>query len=195
MKHAAWRTLDRGGQFVLLGSAPDAKVQARPTVFLRRLCEAEIAPPGQPPDCAGVIKPQLLMLLRLVVRREAPRRGRRVASHEQTEPSLLCRSRMALAVKNAAPRSCNLYSAHVPAAQPKFARLHRQAEFDALAGALAGENAAFCFYYDEPLSHLIYAACDVICVPSLFEPCGLTQVRAPVPQCARLRAAMHGTHG
>jgi glycogen synthase len=27
IKHAAWRTLDRGGQFVLLGSAPDPKVQ------------------------------------------------------------------------------------------------------------------------------------------------------------------------
>jgi glycogen synthase len=27
IKHAAWRTLERGGQFVLLGSAPDPKVQ------------------------------------------------------------------------------------------------------------------------------------------------------------------------
>lgn len=53
-----------------------------------------------------------------------------------------------------------------------------QAEFNALAGALSGENAAFAFAYDEPLSHLIYAACDIICVPSIFEPCGLTQVRA-----------------
>ena len=51
-----------------------------------------------------------------------------------------------------------------------------QAEFNALASALGGENAAFAFAYDEPLSHLIYAACDIICVPSIFEPCGLTQV-------------------
>jgi hypothetical protein len=29
IKHAAWRALERGGQFVLLGSAPDPKVQAR----------------------------------------------------------------------------------------------------------------------------------------------------------------------
>ena len=29
IKHAAWRTLERGGQFVLLGSAPDARVQVR----------------------------------------------------------------------------------------------------------------------------------------------------------------------
>ena len=27
IKHAAWRTLERGGQFVLLGSAPDPQVQ------------------------------------------------------------------------------------------------------------------------------------------------------------------------
>jgi starch synthase len=27
IKHAAWRTMDRGGQFVLLGSAPDPRVQ------------------------------------------------------------------------------------------------------------------------------------------------------------------------
>lgn len=29
IKHAAWRTLERGGQFLLLGSAPDPKVQVR----------------------------------------------------------------------------------------------------------------------------------------------------------------------
>ena len=34
------------------------------------------------------------------------------------------------------------------------------------------------FTYDEPLSHLIYAGCDMIAVPSMFEPCGLTQMIA-----------------
>lgn len=58
IKHSAWRTVDRGGIFVLLGSAPDPKIQG---------------------------------------------------------------------------------------------------EFDALAGSMGGENAAFYFAYDEPLSHLIYA--------------------------------------
>jgi starch synthase len=41
-----------------------------------------------------------------------------------------------------------------------------------------GPNAAFYFAFDEPLSHLIYAACDMIVVPSMFEPCGLTQMIA-----------------
>jgi starch synthase len=32
--------------------------------------------------------------------------------------------------------------------------------------------------YDEELSHLIYAGADMVVVPSLFEPCGLTQMIA-----------------
>ena len=82
IKHAAWRTLERGGQFVLLGSAPDPRVQA---------------------------------------------------------------------------------------------------EFNALAGDLGRQypdRARLWFAYDEPLSHLIYAGCDMFLVPSVFEPCGLTQMIA-----------------
>jgi hypothetical protein len=30
--------------------------------------------------------------------------------------------------------------------------------------------------YDEALSHSIYAASDIFVIPSIFEPCGLTQV-------------------
>lgn len=30
--------------------------------------------------------------------------------------------------------------------------------------------------YDEALSHAIYAASDIFVIPSIFEPCGLTQV-------------------
>jgi len=39
-------------------------------------------------------------------------------------------------------------------------------------------NVKLVFSYDEPLSHLIYAGCDIISVPSMFEPCGLTQMIA-----------------
>ena len=35
-----------------------------------------------------------------------------------------------------------------------------------------------CIMYDESLAHLIYAGADALMVPSLFEPCGLTQLIA-----------------
>ncbi|PON84015.1 Glycosyl transferase [Trema orientale] len=41
-----------------------------------------------------------------------------------------------------------------------------------------GGRARLCLTYDEPLSHLIYAGADLILVPSIFEPCGLTQLTA-----------------
>ena len=56
-----------------------------------------------------------------------------------------------------------------------------QGEFNALAGEVARQypdRAHFWFAYDEPLSHLIYAGADLFLVPSMFEPCGLTQMIA-----------------
>ncbi|KAK9057956.1 hypothetical protein SSX86_022795 [Deinandra increscens subsp. villosa] len=40
------------------------------------------------------------------------------------------------------------------------------------------DRARLILTYDEPLSHLIYAGADFILVPSIFEPCGLTQLTA-----------------
>ncbi|KAK1375131.1 Starch synthase [Heracleum sosnowskyi] len=82
IKHAIWRTLDRGGQVVLLGSAPDPRIQ---NDFVN------------------------------------------IASH--------------------------LHSSH-------------------------NDRARLRLTYDEHLSHLIYAGADFILVPSIFEPCGLTQLTA-----------------
>ncbi len=40
------------------------------------------------------------------------------------------------------------------------------------------KNAAFFLEYDEALSHLAFAAADMVVIPSHFEPCGLTQMIA-----------------
>lgn len=56
-----------------------------------------------------------------------------------------------------------------------------QNEFVNLANQLHSshaDRARLVLTYDEPLSHLIYAASDFILVPSIFEPCGLTQLVA-----------------
>ncbi|CAK9176069.1 unnamed protein product [Ilex paraguariensis] len=82
IKHAIWRTLERNGQVVLLGSAPDPRIQN---------------------DFVNL--------------------------------------------------SNQLHSSH-------------------------NDRARLCLTYDEPLSHLIYAGADFILVPSIFEPCGLTQLTA-----------------
>ncbi|MFK5881184.1 MAG: glycogen/starch synthase [Sulfurospirillum sp.] len=40
------------------------------------------------------------------------------------------------------------------------------------------ENFELIFGYDESLSHQLYASCDFLLMPSLFEPCGLNQMIA-----------------
>ncbi len=39
-----------------------------------------------------------------------------------------------------------------------------------------GDKVSANIFYSEPLSHRIYAACDAFLMPSLFEPCGLSQL-------------------
>jgi starch synthase len=52
-----------------------------------------------------------------------------------------------------------------------------QAQFDALKKKYKGNPQVFLHYeYDEAMAHLLYAALDLILVPSHFEPCGLTQL-------------------
>ncbi|GAB2279893.1 Probable starch synthase 4, chloroplastic/amyloplastic [Dionaea muscipula] len=54
-----------------------------------------------------------------------------------------------------------------------------QREFEGIASHFQShEDARLILKYDEPLSHLIYAASDMFIIPSIFEPCGLTQMVA-----------------
>ena len=56
---------------------------------------------------------------------------------------------------------------------------HTLAHFTALQKEYAGRSQVHMeLLYDERLAHLIYAASDLVIVPSLFEPCGLTQMIA-----------------
>ena len=56
---------------------------------------------------------------------------------------------------------------------------HRWIE-DALRDAAAINKELMCFFpgYSEPLAHLLYAGGDIYLMPSLFEPCGLSQMIA-----------------
>ena len=53
-----------------------------------------------------------------------------------------------------------------------------QARFNALAEKHRCPNLHCHFTFDERLAHMTYAASDMILIPSLFEPCGLTQMIA-----------------
>ena len=56
-----------------------------------------------------------------------------------------------------------------------------QREFEEIAHQLKQQHyntAALHLYYDETMSHFIYAGADMILVPSMFEPCGLSQLIA-----------------
>ena len=54
-----------------------------------------------------------------------------------------------------------------------------EASFDLLKQRYQNSSDAhFSFTFDEELAHLIFAAADLLLVPSLFEPCGLTQMIA-----------------
>lgn len=56
---------------------------------------------------------------------------------------------------------------------------HIQREFEGIANQFQNhDHIRLLLKYDESLSHTIYAASDMFIIPSIFEPCGLTQLIA-----------------
>ncbi|KAI4372045.1 hypothetical protein MLD38_010330 [Melastoma candidum] len=56
---------------------------------------------------------------------------------------------------------------------------HIQSEFEGIARQFQNhDDIRLVLKYDDSLSHRIYAASDVVIIPSIFEPCGLTQMIA-----------------
>ncbi|XP_066364270.1 probable starch synthase 4, chloroplastic/amyloplastic isoform X2 [Miscanthus floridulus] len=56
---------------------------------------------------------------------------------------------------------------------------HIQREFEGIADQFQNNNnVRLLLKYDDALSHMIFAASDMFIVPSMFEPCGLTQMIA-----------------
>ncbi|URE31367.1 Starch synthase [Musa troglodytarum] len=56
---------------------------------------------------------------------------------------------------------------------------HIQREFEDIANHFQSHShIRLLLKYDDALSHLIYAASDMFIIPSMFEPCGLTQMIA-----------------
>ncbi|CAI7753256.1 unnamed protein product [Closterium sp. NIES-53] len=54
-----------------------------------------------------------------------------------------------------------------------------QRDFEGIAAQMAGSgDVRLVLKYDENLSHLLFAAADLAIIPSIFEPCGLTQLIA-----------------
>lgn len=52
-----------------------------------------------------------------------------------------------------------------------------QAEFDKIARQFESHpHVRLVLKSDEVITHSIFAACDMFIIPSIFEPCGLTQV-------------------
>lgn len=57
--------------------------------------------------------------------------------------------------------------------------IHIQREFEGIANHFRNhDHIRLILKYDESLSHSIYAASDMFIIPSIFEPCGLTQMIA-----------------
>jgi glycosyltransferase involved in cell wall biosynthesis len=189
IKHAAWRARDRGGQFVLLGSAPDPKVQVRGRAAARGggaggwgawgrralfVCRPaslyRLFPHPHPrPPRESSTRSRASSAAGGTTTRPSASGGRRLRAAGVGSQRWLSRRSGRVTRKGTPPRS---QSRHAPfLAVPSPLSTTPRTPWSATPTPAPPR-------YDEPLSHLIYAAADIIVVPSMFEPCGLTQMIA-----------------
>lgn len=155
---ACLQAIERGCQFVLLGSAPDPKVQAEFDELANELGHGHerVRLGVQEPGCVFLLKNSLCWHGRsLFVCLHSPACAMQHAAIDRLLAAV--RDSDALLILCAPRPLCSLLRCM--------------------------QDAGFVFGYDEPLSHMIYAAADIILVPSMFEPCGLTQVCLSVNTC------------
>ncbi|KAH6825594.1 starch synthase 4 [Perilla frutescens var. hirtella] len=121
--------------------------------------------------------------------KEALRRHLQLSSSNTRQPLVACITRLVPQkgvhlIRHAIYRTLELGgqfvllgSSPVPQIQEKVLFLQREFE-DICNHFKTHEHARLILKYDESLSHLIYAASDMLIIPSIFEPCGLTQMIA-----------------
>ncbi|KAJ8545339.1 hypothetical protein K7X08_017922 [Anisodus acutangulus] len=114
--------------------------------------------------------------------KEALRRLLRLSSSETKRPLVGCITRLVPQkgvhlIRHAIYRTLELGGQFVLLGSSPVP--HIQREFEEIGDRFqTHEHARFVLKYDEALSHLIYAASDMLIIPSIFEPCGLTQMIA-----------------
>lgn len=162
IEHAVHRTVEMGGQFVVLGTG-HADGGLRGLAGGQYRCGARRGPHAGAPR--GV---STLLLERPCTGSGLPRSRALPAARHST----VHRSPAPPRVHSPAPPTpCLRASTFCP-------RVHHLCR--------EHPDVQMRFMYSEPLAHQIYAAADMLLVPSMFEPCGLTQERRLPPCLPRL---------
>ncbi|XP_041994203.1 probable starch synthase 4, chloroplastic/amyloplastic [Salvia splendens] len=114
--------------------------------------------------------------------KEALRRYLKLSSANSRQPLVACITRLVPQkgvhiIKHAIYRTLELGGQFVLLGSSPVPEIQR--EFEEICDHFkTHEHARLILKYDEALSHLIYAASDMLIIPSIFEPCGLTQMIA-----------------
>ncbi|KAF5944004.1 hypothetical protein HYC85_018081 [Camellia sinensis] len=204
IRHAIYRTMELGGQFVLLGSSPVPHIQVilyyhgfdgRPKNSPKRALmahgfrgrdreESDLGggEEGLPTNFFFYIKERgrgtRVWTTRGMEKRESFRERRGKLKHKMKngegieEPSISATLLKLHFLPNPIPTPS--LGLHQELAQHPTVAQKR--EFEEIANHFQShKHVRLILKYDESLSHLIFAASDMFIIPSIFEPCGLTQ--------------------